>query len=440
MPLTVEPADTPPTQQTPSRPLSPQGGPAAPLSVAAPDAGVIEEARRRQQRRRAGAYALITAAVVAGLALLLGAGGNGNPPTSDAHLSARRPMKLTFVHGYPFINDEPALAGISPSLQAGNVGVCIMAIGGGSCNGAPPTKATPIYGSVQGFSPKEKVGPEGEIDMLFVSQRVAAVHVAQLGTFKARHYPGLPPGAREIIFYRPPGSRGTVLPPGLSPSVLQDFEHGRRGPALTETLLDSSGRVIPVSGIPETFTLPNSYWQGTHAPPANGRCAISSSFPGATTAWGQVTREISPNSYITVPAWLTCVHVWFSIPGASLETALLLNAKAPGSAPAPLWGAVPVPGHPGIVEIPPVEREFHLPPLSAAAAKRILVVDTKHGGRARAEQVLHESEHRTVWDVLVPAAVARRVGPAWLLVREGDSLQQRIAFLQSLHVTRMAIH
>lgn len=440
MPLTVEPAQQPPTQQPPPGPRSTQDGPHELPPVAAPDAGVIEEARRRQQRRRAGAYSLITAAAVAGLALLLGAGGNGNSPTSDASLSARRPLKLTFVHGYPYINDQPELFGISPSLQAGNVGVCIMAMGGGSCNGAPPTKATPIYGGAQGFSPEEKVGPEGEIDMLFAGQQVAAMHVAHLGTFKARHYPGLPPGAREVIFYRPPGSRGTVLAPGLSPSILQGFEHGRQGAALTETLLDASGRAIPVSDVPETFTLPNSYWQGTQAPPAQGRCAISSSFPGVRTAWGQVTREISPNSYITVPAWLTCVHVWFSIPGASLETALLLNAKAPGSAPAPLWGAVPVPGHPGIVEIPPVEREIHLPPLSAAMAKRILAVDTKQAGRARAEQVLHESERRTVWDVLVPATVARRVGPAWLLVREGNSLQQRIAFLQSLHVTRMAIH
>ena len=400
---------------------------------------MIEEARRRQQRRRAGAYSLITAALVAGLALLLGAGGNGNSPTSDAHLSARRPLKLTFVHGYPFINHQPELFGISPSLQAGNVGVCVMVTGGGSCNGQPPIATNPIYGGGGGFSPEEKVGPEGELDTLFVGQRVAAVRVAHLGTFKAQHLPGLPPGAREIIFYRPPGSRGSVLEPGPSPGILQGFEHARQGPALTETLLDAAGHPIPVSD-PQTFTLANSYWQGTQAPPAKGRCAISSSFPGVKTDWGQVTRQIAADRAITVPAWLTCVHVWFSAPGAAFETALLLNAKAPGSAPAPLWGAVPVPGHPGIVKIPPVQRKIQLPPLSAAAAKRILAIDTKRGGRPRAEQILRESERRNVWEVLVPAAVARRVGPAWLLVREGNSLQQRIAFLKSLHVTRMAIH
>jgi hypothetical protein len=412
----------------------------APPPAPTPDAGVIEEARRRQQRRRAGVYSLVTAAVVAGLSLLLGTGGNGNSPTSHTYPSAGRPLKLTFHHGYPYINGQPERFGVSPSLQAGNVGVCIHVEGEGSCNGPPPTVADPIYGGEVGFDPKEKVGPEGEIDMLFVGRRVAGVRVAHLGTFNARHFPGLPPGAKQIIFYRPPGSRGTVLAPGLEPSVLHGFARARRGPALTETLLDASGRPIHVSREDAAFTLPNSYWHGTHAPPAKGRCAIDSSFPGVKTAWGQVARKIAPDRAITVPAWLTCVHMWFSVPGQSFEAALLLNAKAPGSAPAPLWGAVPVPGHPAIVQIPSVQRQIHLPPLSAAATKRILEVDTKHAGRARAEQILRESERRNFSEVFVPAAVARRVGPAWLIVREGNSLQQRIAFLQSLHVTRMRLH
>jgi hypothetical protein len=460
MPLTTKPAGAPPTEQpqveprpaqAPAAPQAPQPqaaalvdpraaqAPAAPPLAATPDAGVIEEARRRQQHRRAGVYSLVTAAVVAGLSLLLGTGGNGNSPTSHASPSAGRPLKLTFHHGYPYINGQPERFGVSPSLQAGNVGVCIHVQGEGSCNGPPPTSTDPIYGGEVGFDPKEKVGPEGEIDMLFVGQRVAGVRVAHLGTFKARHFPGLPPGAKQVVFYRPPGSRGTVLAPGLEPSVLHSFARARRGPALTETLLDASGRTIHVSREDATFTLPNSYWPGTHAPPANGRCAIASSFPGVKTAWGQVARQIAPDRAITVPAWLTCVHVWFSVPRQSFEAALLLNAKAPGSAPAPLWGAVPVPGHPAIVQIPPVEREFHLPPLSPTAAKRILAVDTKHIGRVRAEQVLHESQRRTFWEVFVPGTVARRVGPAWLLVREGNNLQQRIAFLQSLHVSRMDI-
>lgn len=406
--------------------------------VEAVDAGVIEEARRRQRRRRIAGITLAWAALVlAGSALLIGGASNGNSATSSAYLSPKRPLKLTFVHGRALINGQPELIGISPSLQAGNVGVCIRVAGEGSCNGPPPTTASPIYGGGGGFSPKEQVGPEGEIDTLFTGPRVAAVRVAHLGTFKAQHAPGLPPGAKEIVFYRPPGSRGSVLPPGLSPRILQGFEHARHGPALTETLLDGSGHAIPV-GSSRTFTLPNSYWQGPQAPPATGRCGLSSSFPGAKTAWGQVTQQIAADRNLTVPAWLTCLDMWFSVGATSYETAILLNANSPGATPAPLWGAIPVPGHPGIVEIPPVQREFRLPPLSPAVAARELAINTRNGGRARAEQVLRESERRTVWDVAAPPTVARRVGPAWLLVRYGNSLAQRIAFLQSLHVTRMA--
>jgi len=342
------------------------------------------------------------------------------------------------VHGRAFVGGQPALMGVTLSLEAGNVGVCVRVPGEQDCDGPLPTATSPVYGGGEGFRPEEKVGPEGEIDALFTGPGVAAMRVAHLGTFEAESAPGLPPGAKQIVFYRPPGARGSVLAPGLSPRILQGFEHARRGPALTETLLDAAGNPIRV-GRASTFRLPNSYWQSPQAPPAQGRCATSSSLAGARAAWGMVATRIAPDPSITTPGWLSCLNEWFSMGGASYETAILLNASSPGRAPAPLWGAIPVPGHPGIVEIPPVQRAIHLPPLGAAQARRILAVDTRRGGRRRAEQILRESERRTFWDALVPATVARRVGPAWLLVRYGNSLAGRIRFLQALHVTRIAL-
>jgi hypothetical protein len=400
------------------------------------DGGVIEEARHRQRRRRTTGIALGAIAVaIAGAALLIGGGGSGHSgatgePAPDS------PLKLTLVHGRVFSGGQPALMGVTPSLQAGNVGVCVTVVNVGGCNGPPPTAADPVYGGEGGFSPEEKVGPEGKIYAIFTGPGVAAMRVAHLGTFKAQSAPGLPPGAKQIVFYRPPGSR--VLAPGFSPQILQRAERARRGPVLSETLLDSSGHPIRVGKSP-TFTLPNSYWQGKQAPPARGRCAMSSSLPGVRTEWGQVATEIAGDHSITTPAWLTCLHIWFSLGGTSYETAVLLNGKSPGATPAPLWGAIPVPGHPGIVEIPPVQRERHLLPLSPAAVRRILAVDTRRGGRARAEQILRESERRTFWSVLVPPTVARRVESAWVLVRYGDSLAQRIAFLEGLHVTKLEL-
>ncbi len=65
-------------------------------------------------------------------------------------------------------------------------------------------------------------------------------------------------------------------------------------------------------------------------------------------------------------------------------------------------------------------------------------------GRARALQALRHTaqlagREQTYWDVFIPSTVARRVGPAWVLVRYGPSLAARIAFLQALHVTKIAL-
>ncbi len=317
-------------------------------------------------------------------------------------------------------------------------------------NGPLPTAAYPVYGGEGGFSPEEKVGPAGEIDAIFTGPGVAAMRVAHLGTYKAESAPGLPPGAKQIVFYRPPGSRGSVLPPGSSPQVLQSFEHARQGPALTETLLDASGHAIRVEnsralGGSSVFTLPNSYWQGTQTPPAQGRCAMRSSLPGVHTAWGQVATEIAGDTHITAPGWLTCIHTWFTLDGSNYETAVLLNGRSPGKPPAMLWGAIPVSGHPGVIQIPPVQREIHfrIPKRSPAQVARELARDTKKVGRARAEEEVRPAEQlsgkATFWEVFIPPTVARRVGPAWVLVRYGDSLTERLRFLQALQVTKIKL-
>jgi hypothetical protein len=429
MPVTTTSPPTP--QTTPSR-------------AGEIDGGVIEEARRHQRRRRTVGIALSAVAVAIAISALLIGGGSGNSGAGEP--SPAGPLKMTLVHGRAFVRGQPALMGVTPSLQAGNVGVCVKVINSADCNGPFPTTTDPVYGGGEEFSPEEKVGPAGEIDAIFTGPGVAAMRVAHLGTFKAEPATGLPPGARQIVFYRPPGSRGTVLPPGLSPHVLQvGLQHVHYGPALTETLLDETGHPIPVSKSP-VFTLPNSYWQGTQAPPVKGRCAINSSLVGVRTAWGEVATKIAADLNITTPGWLTCLNTWFSLNGASYQAAVLLNARSPGRSPAMLWGAIPIPGHPGMVEIPPVQQEVHyrFPRPSRAQAARELARDTKLGGRARAEQLMRQVEQlagkqQTTWDVFIPSTVARRVGPAWVLVRYGKSLAERLRFLQALQVTKMEL-
>jgi hypothetical protein len=110
-----------------------------------------------------------------------------------------------------------------------------------------------------------------------------------------------------------------------------------------------------------------------------------------------------------------------------------------------LWGAIPVSGHPGVIQIPPVQREIHfrIPKRSPAQVARELARDTKKVGRARAEEEVRPAEQlsgkATFWEVFIPPTVARRVGPAWVLVRYGDSLTERLRFLQALQVTKIKL-
>ncbi|HUN77957.1 MAG TPA: hypothetical protein VMU32_03470 [Solirubrobacteraceae bacterium] len=379
--------------------------PTPPSSTPSPDAGVIEEARRRQRRRRllCGAIGAVLA-VGAGVALL--AGGGGGSGAGDGRLAFRLAAKLTLVHGQPYSGGAPAYVGISPSLKAGNVGVEETVVDRGGGYGSPPTAGDPAYAGY-GWSPEKKVGPDGEIDAAFTGPAVAAVRVAHLGTFETHRVPGYPADVREAVFYRPPGSPGTVLPIGTSRAVLRGSEEARHAPVLTETPLDAAGRPIPARE-PPTFMLPSAYWRAPQTQPAAGRCSVTSTLPGVRGEWGESVTEIASDRAITTAAWLSCMDAWLSHGGVSYEVALLLDAAAPGRAPAPLWGAVPVSGHPGVFQIKAVERRWRFP---------------------------IRGHERTFTSVYVPRAVIRRVGPAWLVVRYGGSLAQRIDFLDSLRAS-----
>ncbi|MGO9760199.1 MAG: hypothetical protein ACLP1Q_02920, partial [Solirubrobacteraceae bacterium] len=87
---------------------------------------------------------------------------------------------------------------------------------------------------------------------------------------------------------------------------------------------------------------------------------------------------------------------------------------------------------------------YRVPRPSRAQAAREFARDTKVAGRARAEQLIRQVEQlsgkeQTAWDVFTPSTVARRVGPAWVLVRYGNSLAQRRAFLEGLHITKIEL-
>ena len=110
------------------------------------DDGVIEQARRRQRRRWLGFAAVLAGALAVLAGLLIGGGGGARAGRLGGLRFHQRPLHLAFVDGRPYVNGRPFVLNVSPSLQAGNVGVCVMKEGGGGCNGPYAGRAYPCSG------------------------------------------------------------------------------------------------------------------------------------------------------------------------------------------------------------------------------------------------------------------------------------------------------
>jgi hypothetical protein len=402
-----------------------------PAQRSAIEAGVIVDARRRQRRRRLLGALLGGAAVGLGLVFgLAGGGGHGrgvsHPPQSGS------PLRLTFVDGLPLVDGQLLPLAVSPSFQAGDVGLCVMYLGGGSCNGPYPGPRLPLFD--QGTTIGTVSWP-GEVDSEIVGPEVAAVHVQGLGTFTPVRFPGLPRGERVAAFYRPAGSRGTLVLAGSDQGVSPgpgSPEH----PVVLVSALDRAGHPIRMDPRRDTVRLlPNSYWQAPAGPPANGRCALANNTPGARVQWGQVATTIASDASSGADEFLTCMQSWFSVPGGAFQAVVLLDARSPGSVPGPLWGAVPVPGHSGVVEI---RARTAYPPRRAA-----LRLGT--AGQARiAKQVGAQAERRLAAGylppiVIQPLTLARRVGAAWILVLNGGTLGNELRLLDGLKLSKLAL-
>jgi hypothetical protein len=406
--------------------LSPPNSASQPLE-ADTQAGVIRDARRRQRRRRTSLAALgVLAAVL--LLWLLGGGSGGASPRGRGPLFPQRPLHLAFLDGQPYMNGEQLPLLVFPSLQAGNTGLCVTLDGTGSCNGAYAGPGTPLFGD-EGDSPELRVGPRGEIDYALTAPAVAAVRVSGIGTLRPISMRGLPARDGLVVFYRPPGSRGTVLPPGAGREVIAGLPrepHSRRPPAVvTLTPLDRFGHPIPqdpAGSRRRLFQLPNSYWQASAKAPADASCALSSTLTGVSVEWGQVATRIAADEAAPNTAFFTCMQVWYRYRSTDFQAALLLDGHSPGHAPKMLWGAKPLVGQPGVFRVPAI----YGPRLSAREKARIR--SEGHGDDIGAFEQPRE-----------PETLLRREGPALLLVRYGRTLSERLAFLKALRVTRIAL-
>jgi hypothetical protein len=117
-----------------------------------------------------------------------------------------------------------------------------------------------------------------------------------------------------------------------------------------------------------------------------------------------VATAINPDPAANDLALRSCMQEWFNVPGGAFQAAVLLDARS---------------------YRPPA-------PLDAKQLARL----ARNRGRAFAARVARLAQQPIP---IQPLTVARRVGPAWLLVLHGGNLTQEIRLLNQLTITRLRL-
>ena len=102
-----------------------------------------------------------------------------------------------------------------------------------------------------------------------------------------------------------------------------------------------------------------------------GACAVSSTLVGLTFQTPTSVAAIGPIPASQPGMFLSCLDDALVFDGTRLQVAILLDAHHPGDMSADLWGASPVPGHAGLVELrPPPQFGFNVDTGSHACSPR----------------------------------------------------------------------
>lgn len=357
------------------------------------DAGVIEDARARQRRHRSVGAAAALALAIAGL-VAYSAGGSGGVadrgslahgrPPAVAPTPAGAVTAVSLRSGYRLVTG-PNLGGI----RLGTSGLCLTVYipdgrSDGMCGIPYPRAGYPIV-----EAPEWGLRVSGgRVFVLLAAHDVATVRVGELAVITAQAVPGLPPGDHAIAFRLNAATAGRVIPLSWTTT-----------PPVSLVAYDSAGHPIPFDQ-----TTKNQVWGGSSpavfdSPTPPGRCAVAFSLPGQffTLVGYFNVSTIVAQAAAGPDELMSCLSNGYRLAtpydNTYLTVAVLLDARAPGHRPPPIWDATPLAGHPGIV-------------------------------KATAQASYNE------------AFVARRVGNAWLVVTiaQATTLSQAAALKQSLEV------
>ena len=337
--------EKPPSTPVPAAPNRPEQG------VAAPEQGVIEEARRRQRRRRLGTFAgLVAAAGIGGVVLAAGGGGS--------HAAARpagAPGRLRAAAHTLDIRPGRFNVRLVPVLTGGEAGWCTVIDepggGGGGCASVPVT-TTPLFAGISKSMPNLHY-----VSMVtLTTPQVATVVIDRRHRLPTLALPGLPYGlraARLVLKVTFPhvrirrSGRRIPIPGAPRPPV-----EVAAPPSPAAVALDAQGHVIPEPAAVRG-RVGGLAWQSP-SPQPHGACSLRVAGVLAMTAeWGHVATTIKPfPGQIVGRTFQSCIDTEYELQHSSLDVAVLLDAAHPGTLPAAIPGLEPVSGARGFFDGP----------------------------------------------------------------------------------------
>jgi hypothetical protein len=297
--------------------------------------------------------------------------------------------------------------------------------GGGPWICRYPTATNPIFAGGSGPVFGGGMGPTrfargNTVGYVLTGPQVWAVRIGSrtIRTFSSR---ALPIGDRAAVFFIPAkGPIPAFLPPGLAVGP----PRGKHPPGmriLPIVPLDSSGRVIATTPCPppQPRSLPweapdrlTRWWplrfpvpSGFRRPgPGPGVCELAQhDLPALHAQFGATIPRISPVKDALGEVFVSCIDVGYYLDGWPLLVGVLLDGHRPGQVLGPIPGARPVPGQPGIVDLPSGQFPSSL--------------FTRNFG-----------------------VTAKRIGNAWLVAQGGSGLAQRVQVLGALRISKLDLH
>ncbi|HMD56731.1 MAG TPA: hypothetical protein VKG82_04605 [Solirubrobacteraceae bacterium] len=292
-----------------------------------PEAGVIRDARIRAARRRRRLAGVVTAlAALAALVVWLAARPDPSPSSTRAAKRLalerdRRDRQLRRPH-------------ISPILEGGGYGWCVMLSDGGSCATVPVQNARTLSGvrSIGSLAGTSSTRNEEQITALLAAPVEGVLANGRPASVLA--LARLPYGLRlaQIDLPRAPWA-------APRPSLLATGAGGR-----------PLAYIEPESGA----IVSDVRWWERPEPLPSGPCQIRAhGLTALEPEWGHVAAAIRPYpAKIIGRAFASCIDIEYYLHNWPLETAILLDAQHPGAFPATIPGMRAIEGAGGLFAAP----------------------------------------------------------------------------------------